>query len=128
LAAAQQEVKLATDGRGADLAFDFTGVNDAVLAAIHFLRIGGRAVLVGSVSPTESIAINPEFVVRRWLQINGVHNYVAEDLVTAVQFLERCHAKYPFEDMVAATYRLDDIQQAIEHASSGRAIRIGVHE
>lgn len=115
-----------TEGRGADLSFDFSGKNDAVLAAIHFLRIGGRAVLVGSVSPTESIAVSPELLVRRWLRISGVHNYGAEDLQAAVAFQVAAHERFPFTQLVAACYDLSDLQAAVEHASQGDAIRIGI--
>ena len=126
LASAEHEVQLATDGRGADIAFDFSGNNDAVLAAIHFVRIGGHAVLVGSVFPAESISLSPEMIVRRWLRISGVHNYLAEDLESAMDFLQRSHSKYPFESLVSVTYQLADIEQAVRHAAAGDAIRVAI--
>ena len=126
LAAAQYEVQLATHGRGADIAFDFSGNNDAVLAAIHFVRIGGQAVLVGSVFPNESISLSPEMIVRRCLRISGVHNYLAEDLNSAIDFLQRSHSKYPFEALVSVTYPLADIEQAVRHAAAGDAVRVAI--
>lgn len=126
LATAKEELERRTNGRGADISFDFSGQNDAVLAAIHFLRIGGQTVLVGSVFPTESISISPEMIVRRWLAIYGVHNYSAGDLVQAVRFLERVGEQFPFRELVSSTYSLDQIDEAIRFAKSGAAVRVGI--
>src|SRR5699024_1291159 len=70
-----------------DIAFDFSGVNAGVNAAISSLDIGGRAVLAGSVAPTAQINVNPESLERNWLSITGVHNYEPHHLHQAVEFL-----------------------------------------
>lgn len=126
VAIAQQEVQGGTAGRGADASFDFCGHPDAVLGAIHLLRTGGQAVLVGAVFPTESISLSPEMVVRKCLRICGVHNYLAEDLVAALRFLERTGGKYPLASLVSATYELSEIARAVQHAASGTAVRVAV--
>lgn len=126
LPAAKSAVDDVTEGRGADVSFDFSGHNDAVLAAIHFLRIGGQAILVGSVFPTESISISPEMIVRRWLRISGIHNYLAEDLVSAIRFLTNSADRYPFRSLVPVTYGLEEIDTAVQHANAGDAIRVAV--
>lgn len=126
LSSAKLEIDGVTEGRGVDVSFDFSGHNEAVLAAIHFLRIGGQAILVGSVFPTESISLSPEMIVRRWLRISGVHNYLAEDLAAAIRFLTSSADRYPFRSLVPVTYRLDDIDTAVRHANSGDAIRVAV--
>ena len=126
LAEAKQEINARSDERGADLAFDFAGTPDAVLSAIHFLRIGGRAVLCGSVTPMESISLSPEMIVRRMLRVSGVHNYRSDDLLHAVSFLAANTSNYPFRDLVANTFPLRDIAAAVEMAKSGESVRVGV--
>ena len=126
LASAKRVIDQVTDGRGVDIAFDFSGHNDAVQASIHFLRIGGQAVLVGSVFPTESISISPEMIVRRWLRIYGVHNYLGTDLLEAVNFLQNESGKYPFQELVTKPYAFTNISRAVERAISGEAIRVAI--
>ena len=125
LATAEAEVRTATDGRGADVSLELSGNNQAVLAAIHFLRMGGQALLVGSVFPCESISISPEQLVRRCGHVTGIHNYLAEDLLAAVRFLERAQG-YPFAELISATYPLADINQAVARAKSREDIRVAV--
>lgn len=126
LSDAQFEIEQLTSGRGADFAFEFSGHNHAVQAAIHFLRVGGNAVLVGSVFPSESIPISPEMIVRRWLKIHGVHNYSAVDLSTAVEFLVRNASKYPFAELVSQNFELTEIDSAWRSAAKGSGVRVAI--
>ncbi len=126
LATANRKTIELTEGRGADMAFDFAGKPDAVLSSIHFVRIGGCAVLCGSVFPTESISLSPEMVVRRMLTIRGVHNYAAQDLVKAVSFLSTKGASYPFISLVSEPFALDEIQTAVQAASAGKSVRVAI--
>lgn len=123
---AQQMTLDCTDGRGADVAFDFCGRPDAVLASVHFLRTGGHAVLVGSVMPTESISISPEMLVRGCLSLTGVHNYLAKDLQAAIDFLVKFGDQYPFADLVSSFHELASIDDAIKAASSGDHVRVAI--
>lgn len=128
LVKAQESVMQLTENRGADFAFDFAGVTDAVQAAIHFVRTGGHAVLCGSVMPTESISISPERIVRGLLKISGVHNYTSQDLLEALRFLVDHAETYPWTTLVSKTFGLDAIDLAISSAAD-QHIRIGiVHE
>lgn len=63
-----------------NVAFDFSGANAGVMAAINSLDIGGRAVLAGSVATSANIEINPETLVRNWQSISGVHDYEPQHL------------------------------------------------
>ncbi len=76
--------------------------------------------------PTPAVAIDPEAIVRRCMSIRGVHNYSAEDLVAAVQFLEQSMTKYPFASLVEKTFPLADTNLAIEFAISHRPVRIAI--
>lgn len=123
---AQQMTLDFTDGRGADVAFDFCGRPDTVLASIHFLRTGGAAILVGSVMPTESISISPEMLVRGCLNVTGVHNYLTRDLQSAIDFLVEFSGQYPFADLVSSVHELTNIEDAIKASSSGDHVRVAI--
>ncbi|MGC4006497.1 MAG: zinc-binding dehydrogenase [Pirellulales bacterium] len=109
-----------------DVVFELTGSSPATSAALEFLRIGGRMILVGAVFPTPEITVLPERLVRRQLTLSGIHNYTPRDLVDAVAFLAAEHARVPFAELVTAWYPLGEIDQALAAAQDRGAIRIGV--
>ena len=119
-------VKELSRGRGVDLALELSGSASAMAAALPLLRTGGRYVLVGAVFPGAPLSLDPERVVRGWLQIRGVHNYASEDLSAAVAFLEQHHARFPFSELLTRMFPLDQVSRAFQHAAASRALRIGI--
>lgn len=109
-----------------DVALEMSGSSAAVSAAIESARVGATIVLVGSVSPSRHVEIDPEFIVRNLISIHGVHNYCPDDLRQAVRFLKQHHARFPFADLVEATFPLQQAQAAFEYAESARPIRVAV--
>jgi threonine 3-dehydrogenase len=116
----------ATGAANFDALFEFSGSSLAVAAAIDACDIGGRVVLVGTVMPSPTVALNPEAVVRRCMSIRGVHNYAAQDLETAIRFLSQTQQRYPFADLVEKTFALADSEAAISYAFTHRPIRTAV--
>jgi putative phosphonate catabolism associated alcohol dehydrogenase len=115
-----------SDGRGADVVIDMSGANAAIEAAIQWLRVGGRLVLVGSVFPTPPISWDPELIVRNLLTIKGLHNYNAADLQSAVDFLIQSRDRYPWFDLVPAPYGLEQVNEAVEAGMAGASLRVSV--
>lgn len=107
-------------------AFEASGAPAAVGSAIGALGIGGIAVLVGSVSPGPEVAIDPEAIVRGLKSIIGVHNYTADDLGAAVEFIAAHWEQMPFADLVGPRYFLHELDRAIEAATAGTAVRVGI--
>jgi alcohol dehydrogenase len=119
-------VRTLTGGRGVDIAFEVSGANSAIEAALPLLRIGGRLVLVGSVFPASPVALSAEWVVRRWLTIQGVHNYAPGDLADAITFLTAHGERFPFAEVVGAPFALTDAAAAFEAARTSRMPRLSV--
>jgi len=119
-------VAAATSGRGVDAALELSGDPAAVEAGLPLVRIGGRYALAGAVFPSRDVALPAELVVRRLLRIEGVHNYVPADLLTAVRFLTEAHAQYPFAELVTARFALADAESAFQHAITTRAPRVAI--
>ncbi len=115
-----------SQGRGADIALDFAGVPAAVQTCIDAVRVGGCVLLAGSVFPTDALALAPENIVRRMLTVRGLHNYQADDLAQGLRFLERTQGRFPFEQLVARTFPLEQTQQAFEYAGQQRPVRLAV--
>jgi putative phosphonate catabolism associated alcohol dehydrogenase len=119
-------VRTISDGRGVDIAFDMTGDPAALEAGIHLLRIGGRYVWVGAVYTARPTAISAEAIVRKLLSIQGVHNYMPEDLHRALEFLAKTHTRFSFEGLVSQTLRLEDADTIFSRSSSAGALRLAV--
>ncbi len=120
----QSRVALATDGRGADVSLELSGQIDAVEQSVQLLRIGGTAVLAGTTTPVGNIALAPEKVVRRLLTITGVHNYAPVDLQMALEFLSAHHDRYPFGDLIGASFSLTDVDLAFAAAQNSAGKRV----
>jgi alcohol dehydrogenase len=115
-----------TGGRGVDRLLEFSGSADAIDAALPLIRIGGRCVLAGPVSPTRPVSIVPESIVRRLLDIRGVHNYLPVDLVSAFHFLEQNHHSFPFHELVEREFPLPEAEAAFQWAIANKAPRVAI--
>jgi putative phosphonate catabolism associated alcohol dehydrogenase len=111
---------------GFDVAFEVCGVATAVPLALAALRVGGRYLVAGLVTPGSSLCLDGNQLTRRCLTIKGIHNYRPEHLATALRFLEDNWRRYPYDQLVGATFTLDDINQAVQAAASGKFIRVAI--
>ncbi len=115
-----------TAGRGVDLAFEMSGTAAAMEQGLELLRIGGRYVLVGAVSPTRPVKVDADQLVRRMLTLQGIHNYAPQDLAAAIEFLTIHHAKFPFQELVTGVFSLAQADAAFGHAVETSAVRTAV--
>lgn len=109
-----------------DVVLELSGAADAVELACGLADVGGVVVLVGSVMSSPKIQVDPERIVRHCVTIRGLHNYAPVDLLTAVQFLDQHHTRFPFANLVARTFRLSEVQEALEFAIQQRPVRVAV--
>lgn len=75
-------------GHLVDVSLEFSGAASAVGECLASLDIGGRAVLAGTVAPVGDVQVDPEWLVRGWRTVTGVHNYEPRHLEEAVAFLD----------------------------------------
>jgi L-iditol 2-dehydrogenase len=80
------EVARATEGRGADVAFEAVGITATVKAAIEAVRRGATVTLVGNVSP--SVEMPLQLVVTRQLRLQG-SCAIAGEYPAALAMIER---------------------------------------
>lgn len=110
----------------ADIVFDMTGNPQAMQLGIASLAVGGCAIWIGAVYPAQPVPVDAQLVVRKLLQIRGLHNYNYEDFVKATSFIENNYRKYPFESLVEKEYPLDEIETAFAFASNHKPVRVGI--
>lgn len=120
------EIHRRTAGRGVDVAFEICGVDSAVAQAVASLRIGGRYLVAGLVTPGSDLGIDGNQLTRKCLTVKGIHNYNPEHLGQALSFLDRYSSKYPYDTLLGAAYPLADINDAVEAAATGEHVRVGV--
>lgn len=111
---------------GVDAVFEVAGVKEIIEEGARALRVGGSYVFVGLVHPDSDLAITAETIIRKCLNLHGVHNYAPAHLDAALAFLERQVDRLPFEDLVAPPARLENLPQALELARSRRWARVSV--
>ncbi len=115
-----------TGGYGVDVAFEICGVKTAITQGVEALRIGGRYLIAGLVTPGSDLGIEGNQLTRKCLTIKGIHNYKPKHLGEALKFLEKCSSKYPYTELVGETFSLSDINEAVAVAASGKYIRVGI--
>ena len=109
-----------------DVVIEASGAPRALVTGIESAGVGAAVVLVGSVFPSDPVALSPERVVRRQLSISGVHNYTPADLVGAVDFLARAWQRFSFESLVGECFALGELDAALVRAARRREVRVGV--
>jgi len=109
-----------------DVVIEASGATEAVRSAVALVGIGGVVVLVGSVFPSDPVAVDPERLVRSLITIRGVHNYAPRDLAAAVSYLRTRAATRPFAQLVGSRYPLHQLDIALDDARSQRAVRVAI--
>lgn len=110
----------------AQAVLEFSGAASAMESTLDLLDIGGVAVWVGGTFPQRALRIDAEKVIRNLWTIRGLHNYTANDLVSAVNFIETYYKSFPFEDLIFDGFTLDTVNEAFEYAVASDALRVGL--
>lgn len=102
-----------------DVALELSGAAAGVQTAIHSLAIGGTAVLAGSVAPGPEMELDPEWLVRGWRTITGVHNYEPHHLQEAVDFLAADGQRLPWDRILGGPIALADLAAEFAEPTGG---------
>ena len=117
----RQWVRDHTGGRGADIVIQVAN-NAAVPEGLTMLRGGGRYLHIGAGGkasiPVESMPQQMDFLhvrsaePRHWLQ--------------AIDFLSTRQNRFPFDDMISKSYKLEDINIAMEDMDKYRVVKAAI--
>lgn len=103
-----------TGGWGADIVVEVVGRASVIPEGLRMLAIGGRYLELGSIVPRDEARVDASMLVGGNRSILGVALYPDWALLEALRFLARGQA--PFEELVGATFALDEIDAAFEAA------------
>lgn len=99
-------------GRIVDVALEFSGAAAGAAACLESLDIGGTAVLAGTVAPVPAVDLDPEWLVRGWRTVTGVHNFEPRHLTQAVDFLAAEWGRLPWDDILGGPVTLSELPDA----------------
>lgn len=116
--------RLGTDG--ADVAIDVSGNVAAFVEGIGLVRAGGRLIEVGMVLPGQQVSFDLGAMTRRGVSVIPVLRYEPRHLQEALAFLSRHAGRLPLEEMIDASYGLEEVQQAIADSAARKVTRAAV--
>jgi threonine dehydrogenase-like Zn-dependent dehydrogenase len=116
-----------TDGRGADVGMEVTGVPAAFNEGVRGLvRRGGRYLVMGNLSPGFTIEMDPGLLTRRAVTVMPVDRYDARYLFKALKFLVDWGHRYPFENLLDADFLLEDVKLALDKSAKREVVRASI--
>lgn len=115
-----------TDGAGADVVVEVTGVPAAFAEAIELARVGGRIASVGNLDAAATVPVAPGVLTRKSLTVQGVLRYDPWYLHKAVAFLARRQERHPFAALTDRTYGLDEVEAALRSGERRATARAAV--
>lgn len=119
-------VKEATGGKGADFAFQCTGVPKAAANIWKFIRTGGGLCEVGFFVNNGDCTINPHFdICSKEITLVGSWTYTPQDYMTTMDFLLRAQGiGLPIESLITHRFSLDEMNKAMEVNMKQEGIKI----
>lgn len=115
-----------TEGHGADVTMELTGVPAAFNEGIHFTRPGGRYVSIGNISPGKMMSFDPGLMTRKSVQIIPVVRYDPWYLNKALHFISKNIHKYPFDEMLDKDFELSQIGEALDQSAKREITRASI--
>lgn len=119
-----------TDGRGADVTIEATGIPIAVKEGIAMTRDGGRYVVVGHYTNTGEILLNPHLEINlKHIDIRGTWGIDFSHFYRMVQLLKRHSAskqEIAWEGIISRFYRLEEINQALTDVERGLVLKAAI--
>lgn len=103
-----------------DVALEFSSSPQGVITCLKPLDINGVAVLAGSVADSPAIDLDPEWIVRGWRTVTGVHNYEPHHLEQAVDLL--AGSRIDWQSVTDGPITLSQVPEAF-HRSAGEGMR-----
>ena len=117
-------VRDATQGRGADITIEATGVPIAVAEGLRFTRDAGTLVVVGQYTDHGSVMINPHTELNQpHLQVRGCWGSDLGHLYRAVRTVARHAERFPWQSMINGQYSLDDATKALQATERQESIK-----
>lgn len=111
-----------TDGRGADLVIECTGVPSAIAQGLSLVRRGGSYLIVGQYTDAGETTFNPHQIVYRQLDVVGSWAFTGAHVVEYVKLLPTLIKNFDLKSLVTS-YPLDSYQEAMNAVAAGSVLK-----
>lgn len=115
----REAVRDLTDGRGADLVVECSGVAAAFEEGLDLVRAGGKYLIVGASEPRVSSVYATHFNTRQ-LTVLGTVSADVSHYYRALQFLADRDDRFGFSALLGNAYRLDQVNTALDSMRAAR--------
>ena len=105
-----------TQGRGADLALECTGVAEAIPTGIEMVRRGGMYVVAGVFADVGTITLNPHHIAARQVRLIGMCNHPSTGYVASLKLLEKFQSSFPLRSFVTHRFKVGEADDAMAQA------------
>lgn len=109
-----------------DIYLEYSGNKTAMENSVPILNTGGTAIWVGATFPQENLNLDAEKIIRKIITIKGLHNYNRDDLIAAVEFMEKTCDRYPFPELIKDGFSLESVNEAFQYAIKENPYRVGL--
>ena len=111
-----ERVRDLTEGRGADLALECTGVAEAILPGIEMVRRGGMYIVAGVFADVGTVTLNPHHLAARQVRLIGMCNHPSTGYVASLKLLEKFQDSFPLREFVTHKFKVADADAAMAQA------------
>jgi threonine dehydrogenase-like Zn-dependent dehydrogenase len=111
-----ERVRDFTEGRGADIVVECTGVAEAIPEGLDMLRRGGMYIVAGVFADVGEVSINPHHIAARQARIIGMCNHLSTGCMASLKLLDKFKDLFPLHEFVTHKFRIDDADQAMRQA------------
>jgi L-iditol 2-dehydrogenase len=120
-----EAIRARTDGRGADLVVDCSGVPETFLDALELVRWGGTVIEAGAFVDLGPVPVNPNRdVCTRNVCILGIGGETADAYVPAMDAMAANLDTMPLRDVVTHRFPLERAEEALELSQRDEAMKV----
>lgn len=103
-----------TEGHGADVVFECSGIPSAFPEGVRMTRDGGTYVVVGQFMDAGATDFHPFWITFKHMTIKGSYSFEPRHALRSIRMLARTRNKYKFEEMVTHKYPLEKANEALD--------------
>jgi len=111
-----------TDGRGAEIVLEMSGIPAAFNEGIDILRRGGRYLIVGQ-GHDKVVDFNPSQIMLKQATLIGSRSAAVEHYWKALEFLRNEAGRFDWTEMLSGPYSLENINDAFERMATWQDIK-----
>lgn len=120
-----EAVRRATNGRGADVVVDCSGIADTFTEALAMVRWGGTVIEAGAFVDLGPVPVNPNRdICTRNICILGIGGEIAEGYVPVMEAMAAHLGDLPLERVVTHRLPLERAEEAIRLSESDQAMKV----